>query len=115
MVNFTADLRLGLRVLRKSPGFSLTVLVVLGLSVGANAAVFSVVDAVLLRSLPLRAPERVVMIWEKNQALGPPIGDRVPAAYSNFLEWARQATQFEAIGGFEDANFNFTSGPEPER
>jgi len=115
MRNFLADLRFGLRVLRKSPGFALTVIAVLALGIGANAAVFSVVDAVLLRSLPLRAPERVVMIWEKNQALGPPIGDRVPVAYTTFLEWVRQATQFEAIGGFEDANFNFTSGPEPER
>lgn len=55
------------------------------------------------------------MIWEKNQALGPPIGDRVPVAYTTFLEWVQQATQFEAIGGLEDANFNLTSGPEPER
>jgi putative ABC transport system permease protein len=115
MRNFLADLRFGLRVLRKSPGFALIVIAVLALGIGANAAVFSVVDAVLLRSLPLRAPERLVMIWEKNQALGPPIGDRVPVAYTTFLEWVRQATQFEAIGGFEDANFNFTSGPEPER
>jgi putative ABC transport system permease protein len=115
MKNFLADLRFGLRVLRKSPGFALTVIAVLALGIGANAAVFSVVDAVLLRSLPLRAPERVVMIWEKNPQLGPPIGDRVPVAYTTFLEWVRQATQFEGIGGFEDANFNFTSGPEPER
>ncbi len=102
-------------MLRKSPGFALTVIAVLALGIAANAAVFSVVDAVLLRSLLLRDPERVVMIWEKNPALGGPIGDRVPAAYTNFLEWVRQATQFEAISGFEDANFNFTSGPEPER
>jgi len=115
MRNFLADLRFGLRVLRKSPGFALTVIAVLALGIGANAAVFSVVDAVLLRSLPLRAPDRIVMIWEKNPQLGPPIGDRVPVAYTTFLEWVRQATQFEAIGGFEDANFNFTSGPEPER
>jgi len=115
MKDFLADLRFGLRVLRKSPGFALTVIAVLALGIGANAAVFSVVDAVLLRSLPLRNPESVVMIWEKNPQLGPPIGDRVPVAYTTFLEWVRQATQFEAIGGFEDANFNFTSGPEPER
>src|SRR5438477_8366019 len=115
MRNFLADLRFGMRMLRKSPGFALTVIAVLALGIGANAAVFSVIDAVLLRSLPLRNPERVVMIWEKNPALGPPIGDRVPAAYTNFLEWVRQATQFEAIGGFEDANFNLTSGSEPER
>src|SRR5438477_5428955 len=115
MRNFLADLRFGFRILRKSPGFALTVIAVLALGIGANAAVFSVIDAVLLRSLPLRDPERVVMIWEKNPTLGPPIGDRVPAAYTNFLEWIRQATQFEAIGGFEDTNFNLTSGPEPER
>ena len=115
MRTFLADLRFGLRVLRKSPGFALTVIAVLALGIGANAAVFSVVDAVLLRALPLRDPERVVMIWEKNPTLGTFIGDRVPVAYTNFLEWVRQATQFQSIGGFEDANFNFTSGPEPER
>lgn len=115
MKSFVSDLRFGLRMLRKSPGFALTVIAVLALGIGANAAVFSVVDAVLLRSLPLRDPERVVMLWEKNPALGGSIGERLPAAYTSFLEWSRQATQFEAIGGFEDANFNLTSGPEPER
>src|SRR5258708_5547143 len=115
MQNFWADLRFGLRMLRKSPGFALTTIAVLALGIGANAAVFSVVDAVLLRSLPLRDPERVVMLWEKNAALGGSIGERVPATYTNFLEWSRQAAQFETIGGFEDANFNLTSGPEPER
>ncbi|HEX4630437.1 MAG TPA: ABC transporter permease [Chthoniobacterales bacterium] len=115
MKNFLADLRFGLRMLRKSPGFALTTIAVLALGIGANAAVFSVVDAVLLRSLPLRDPERVVMLWEKNPALGGSIGERVPSAYVNFLEWQRQATQFEGIAGFEDANFNLTNGPEPER
>ncbi|MEY2577407.1 MAG: putative transport system permease protein, partial [Verrucomicrobiota bacterium] len=102
-------------MLRKSPGFAVTTIAVLALGIGANAAVFSVVDAVLLRSLPLRDPERVVMLWEKNPALGGSIGERVPSAYANFLEWSRQVTQFEAIAGFEDANFNLTNGPEPER
>jgi putative ABC transport system permease protein len=115
MKYFLADLRFGLRMLRKSPGFALSTIAVLALGIGANAAVFSVVDAVLLRSLPLQDPERVVMLWEKNPALGGSIGERVPSAYVNFLEWQRQATQFEAIAGFEDANFNLTSGPEPER
>jgi putative ABC transport system permease protein len=115
MKSFLADLRFGIRMLRKSPGFAITTIAVLALGIGANAAVFSVVDAVLLRSLPLSDPERVVMLWEKNPALGGSIGERVPSAYTNFLEWTRQATQFEAIAGFEDANFNLTSGPEPER
>lgn len=65
MKNFLADLRFGLRMLRKSPGFALTTIAVLALGIGANAAVFSVVDAVLLRSLPPRDPERVVMLSKK--------------------------------------------------
>jgi predicted permease len=115
MRNFVADLRFGLRMLRRSPGFALTTIAVLALGIGANAAVFSVVEAVLLRSLPVRDPEHVVQIWEKNPALGGSIGERLPPAYTNFLEWIRQATQFETIAGFEDANFNLTNGPEPER
>src|SRR3954451_20283142 len=115
MKNFLADLRFGIRRLKKSPGFALTTIAVLGLGIGANAAVFSVVDAVLLRSLPLRDPERVVMIWEKNPALGGSIGERLPPAFASFLERQRQVTQFEADAGVEDANFNLTSGPEPER
>ena len=63
--NFVGDIRFGLRMLRRSPGFALTVIAVLSLAIGANAAVFSVVDAVLLRAIPLSNPERVVMIWEK--------------------------------------------------
>lgn len=115
MKDFLADLQFGLRMLRKSPGFALTTIAVLALGIGANAAVFSVIDAVLLRALPLRDPERVVMLWEKNPALGGSIGERLPPAYTNFLEWSHQATQFDALAGFEDANFNLTSGPEPER
>src|SRR5205809_6962328 len=102
MKNFLADLRFGLRMLRKSPGFALTTIAVLALGIGANAAVFSAVDAVLLRSLPLRDPERVVMLWEKNLALGGSIGERVPSCYTNILEWSRQATRVETIAGFED-------------
>jgi putative ABC transport system permease protein len=66
---FLADLRFGARMLRKSPGFALTTIAVLALGIGANAAVFSVVDAVLLRSLPVRDPEQVVMLWEKTPTL----------------------------------------------
>ncbi len=115
MQSFWFDLRYGARVLRKSPGFSLIVIAVLALGIGANSAVFSVVDAVLLRALPFRAADRLVMIWEKNPSLGTLIADRVPTALSTFREWQKRATQFESIGGFEDANFNLTSVAEPER
>src|SRR5256885_16601650 len=111
MKNFLADLRFGLRMLRKSPGFALTSIAVLALGIGANAAVFSVVDAVLLRSLPLRDPERVVMIWEKNPALGGSIGERGPSAYVNFFEGQRRANPFEGVSRFEGAKFKLKRGP----
>ncbi len=114
-MSFLSDLRYGARVLRRSPAFSITAILVLALGIGANSAVFSVVDAVLLRSLPYRDPDRLVMIWEKNPTLGAFIGDRVPVALSNFLEWSRRATLFDGVAGFEDANLNLTSGQEPER
>jgi putative ABC transport system permease protein len=115
MTTFFSDLRHGVRILRKSPGFSATVVLVLALGISANSAVFSIVDAVLLRKLPYRDPDRLVMVWEKNPTLGAFIGDRVPAALSNFREWQKRATQFESIGGFEVADLNLTSGSEPER
>jgi putative ABC transport system permease protein len=109
------DIRYAFRLLRKSPVFSATVIFVLALGIGANSAIFSIVDAVLLRGLPYREPQQLVMVWEKNPALGSAIGDRVPAALSNFLEWQKRSSQFEVIGGFEDANLNLTNGLEPER
>ena len=90
MQDFLVDLRYAVRILRKSPGFSATVILVLALGIGVNSAVFSIVDAVLLRRLPYRDPERLVMIWEKNPTLGAFIGDRVPVALSNFLEWKKR-------------------------
>jgi putative ABC transport system permease protein len=113
--SFFADLGFAFRILRKSPLFFATVVFVLALGIGANSAVFSVVDAVLLHALPYRQPDRLVMLWEKNPTLGAFVGDRVPAAYSNFIEWRKRATKFAAIAGFADANFNLTSAPEPER
>src|ERR1044072_9464778 len=101
MKDLLADPRFGVRMLKKSAGFSFTTIAVLALGIGANAAVFSVVEAVLLRSLPIQKPESVVMIWEKNPALGGSIGEGLPAAYMTFLEWQRQGTQFEADAALE--------------
>src|ERR1035437_481274 len=115
MNSFLQHVIFGLRLIRKSPIFYLVVILVLALGIGANSAVFSIVDAVLLRGLPYRDPDRLVMIWEKNPTLGAFIGDRVPVALSNFLEWKKRATQFESIGGFETTDLNMTSGNEPER
>jgi putative ABC transport system permease protein len=113
--NLMQYFRHSFRLLRTSPVFSTVVVLMLALGIGANTAVFSVVDGVLLRKLPYRDPDRLVMVWEKNPALGTAIGERLPAAYTNFAEWLRQSSAFEGIAGMEDANLNRTGSGEPER
>ena len=113
--NLIQYFRHSFRLLRRSPIFSAVVVLMLALGIGANTAVFSVVDGVLLRKLPYRDPDRLVMVWERNPALGATIGERVPASYTNFAEWARQSKTLEGIAGMEDANLNRTGIGEPER
>jgi len=113
--NLIQYFRHSFRLLRTSPVFSAVVVLMLALGIGANTAVFSVVDGVLLRKLPYRDPDRLVMVWEKNPALGAQIGERLPAAYANFAEWIRQSSVFEGVAGMEDANLNRTGSGEPER
>ena len=108
-------LKLAFRVLRNAPAFSALVVSILALGIGANTAVFSVIDAVLLRQLPYGDPNRLVVLWEKNHVLGTSIGERVPASHANFVEWVRQAKSFEDIAGFESVNLNRTGADEPER
>src|SRR5262249_22801716 len=112
---FLRDLRYAVRALRKTPAFTLIAIFILVLGIGANAAIYSLVDAVLLRKFPYKDPDHLVMIWEKNPQLGSYVGDRVPTAYKNFREWVQQSTSFEAIAGMEDANFNRTGGDKPEQ
>src|ERR1700679_1343094 len=108
-------LRFGLRLIRKSPIFYTLVILVLALGIGANTAVFSVVDAVLLRKLPFRDPDRLVMVWEKNPTLGAVIGERIPTAYVNFQEWVRQQHVFDGIAGLEKVSLNRSGSGEPEQ
>jgi putative ABC transport system permease protein len=112
---FAQHLKLAIRVLRNAPVFSALVIAILALGIGANTAVFSVIDAVLLRQLPYGDPNRLVVLWEKNHALGASIGERVPVSHANFVEWVRQAKSFEDIAGFESVNLNSTGADEPER
>src|SRR5271169_6943783 len=106
--NLAQYFRHSFRLLRRSPVFSAVVVLMLALGIGANTAVFSVVDAVLLRKLPFRDPDRLVMIWEKNPTLGAMVGDRVPTTYANFVEWRQQAKAFDGMAGFEDVSLNRT-------
>jgi putative ABC transport system permease protein len=106
------DIRFGFRMLLKRPGFTAVAVVALALGIGANTAIFSVVNAVLLKPLPFREPERVVMVWLKGaEAAG---GDRVPMSTADFLEWRAQTHSFERVAFFHSDAFNYAGGDTPE-
>ncbi|HEX5422266.1 MAG TPA: ABC transporter permease, partial [Candidatus Acidoferrales bacterium] len=106
------DLRYGLRALRKSPGFTAVAVLTLALGIGANSAMFSVVDAVLLRPLPFDNPSRLMMIGEGFPSLGFP---NIGVSAQDFTIYAREQKSFESIGAFQNKNFDLSGGAEPER
>jgi putative ABC transport system permease protein len=106
------DLRYGLRMLLKSPGFTIVAVIALALGIGANSAIFSVVNTVLLRPLPYKAPERLVMVWEDDTKDGHP---RDTPAAANYIDWRDQNQVFEGMSAIADVSFNLTGSGEPER
>jgi putative ABC transport system permease protein len=106
------DVRFGMRTLVKNPGFTAVAVIALALGIGANSAIFSVVNTVLLRPLLYQDPERLVMVWEKGAADVFPINS-VSAA--NFLDWRDQNEVFEGMAIINHASFNLTGAGEPER
>ncbi len=106
------DSRYGMRMLRKYPGFALTVMITLGLGIGANATIFSVINAVLLEPLPYREPDRLIRLWESNPGGGL---IEVAASVPNFQDWQREQSVFEQLAVAENATFNLTGNGEPQR
>src|ERR1700674_2556405 len=102
------DLRYGARLLRQAPGFSLLAMAALALGMGATTAIFSVVYAVLLKPLPFRAPERLLVIWEKNPAQN---RYKLFVAPVNFLEWRKASREMEGMTAFQDVRITLTGGP----
>ncbi len=106
MNGFGRDLRSGLRTLRKNPGFALVVIAVLGLGIGANTAIFSLIDAVLLRPLPYPAPERLLLLPAQHR----PNDMGAEVSLANFLDWRRQSRSFEDLGAWAPASFDLAAG-----
>jgi putative ABC transport system permease protein len=103
------DIRFGLRMLLKNPGFTTIAVLTLALGIGANTALFSVVNAVLLRPLPYQQPDRLVILWEQT-----PMGE-ASVAYPNFVDWRERNKVFDQITAFRRDSFNLTGAGEAER
>jgi putative ABC transport system permease protein len=105
------DIRYAFRMLRKSPGFTSVVVLTLALGIGANATIFSVINAVLLRPLPYTQPEQLVRVFESNPGKGWP---KFSVSPPNFLDWRAQSHAIEKIAAYESNGFSYTSGDTPE-
>jgi predicted permease len=106
------DIRYGFRQLRKSPGFAAVAVLTLALGIGANTAVFSVVDAVLLRPLPYTHPDRLVLVSETETAGG---NEELGVAAQEYLDYRDQNRSFSSVAAFEDEGFNLTGEGQPLR
>jgi putative ABC transport system permease protein len=111
METLSQDIRYGIRMLFKNPGFTVVAVVALALGIGANAAIFSVVNTVLLRPLPYDDPDRLMVLRETKLPQFPEFS----VSPGNFLDWQKQNTVFEKIATIQGAAFNLSGDGEPER
>jgi predicted permease len=105
------DVRYALRVLWKSPGFTLAAVLSLALGIGANTAIFTVIDATLLRALPYREPDRLVHLWETKPQQS--FAQR-EASYPDYLDW-QKCGAFDGVAGYNSDSFTLTQNDAPER
>jgi putative ABC transport system permease protein len=111
MQTFLSDLRYGFRLMLKSPGFACIAILALGLGIGANTAIFSLVDRVLIRPLPYADPDRLVMVWEDASYISFP---RNTPAVANFVDWKQQNEVFTDMAAMRDSRFSLTGDGSPE-
>jgi putative ABC transport system permease protein len=114
MTTLAQDLKYALRVLRKSPGFTAAAILVLALGIGANTAIFSVVNAVLLRPLPFQDSSRLVQIWHVPPPKNFPGMTTFSVSAANYVDWQQQNHAFEHLAIYSFTSFNFTAGDQPE-
>src|SRR5262245_23464710 len=108
------DLRYGSRILMKNPGFTLLAVLTLALGIGANTAIFSVVNAVLLKSLPYADPQRIAVLWTDNPSLQFGLHE-IPPANADISEWKANTQSFERIAVFTPNLADLSGDGEPER
>lgn len=110
MQSFWQDIRYSSRMLVKDPGFSVIAIVTLALGIGANTALFSIVNGVLLNQLPYAEPQRLVALYSKS-----PEASRDSISYPNFLDWRRENHSFSTLASYRPDDCNLTGTGEPER
>ena len=104
------DLRYGLRMMAKNPGFTIVAVLALTLGIGANTAIFSVIDAVILRPLPFASSDRLVAVWSTNTQRGI---SRNSASYPDFIDWRSQSRSFDGMAAWHDSDFTLTGSGDP--
>src|SRR5580704_55940 len=114
MRNLFSDLQLGLRILRRNPGFTVMAILLLALGIGANTAIFSVVNAVLLRPLPYPDSSRIMQIWHVPPAKSFPGMTEFSVSPANYLDWQNQNHSFEEMAAYGGAAFNIGGSERPE-
>ncbi len=110
MENILKDIRYGIRGLLRQPAFTVIAVVTLAVSIGANTAIFSVVNATLLRPLPFKDPNQLVMVWQTASQLS-----QASVAEPNFLDYQQENHVFQHMAAFNGSNLTLTGGSDPER
>jgi putative ABC transport system permease protein len=110
MQTLLQDLRFAVRTFAKQPGFALVAILTLALGIGANSAIFSVINGVLLKPLPFKEPEKVIKIWESMSN-----GFQGTASVPNLKDWREQNSVFTKIAAYQFANYGLQGKDAPER
>jgi predicted permease len=110
MRNFWQDVRYGFRIFSKSSGFAAIAILTLALGIGANTALFSVVNGVLLNPLPFPNPDQLVAVYSRTSSFG-----QSSITYPNFLDWHKDNKSFSSLGASRSEDYNLTGAGEPER
>jgi predicted permease len=110
METLVQDIRYGLRMLAKNPGFTLIAVLTLALGIGANTAIFSVVNGVLLKPLPFSQPNQLIVLSETSKNF-----DRMSISYPNFLDWQRRNSTFASLAAYRNDDFSLTGAGDAER